>query len=378
MRRTSSFIFRPEAKLLRRVYIEMTSAKPRVAIAMSGGVDSSVAAALLVEQGYDVFAVMLRLWSTKPEFPNRCCTPKDAASAQSVASLLEIPFHKLDTKSLFKENVVDAFTNAYARGITPNPCLICNRKMRWGYLLNKVREMGATHLATGHYARIERFDGQFRLLRGKDRSKDQSYVLSVLRQSDLARTIFPLGELRKREVRQHARRLNLPVAEKPDSQDLCFVPGCDYREFLRQQDIPMPPSGPIVDLKGTQIGTHDGLSNYTIGQRRGIGLSTPQALYVIEKQIASNTLVVGSRSSLGRKAFTTEPVNWIAGRPPDPSIPLVVRIRYKASETPATIKIRDDMSVEVHLKNSVPDVTPGQSAVFYSGEICFGGGVIRE
>jgi tRNA-specific 2-thiouridylase len=373
---TSRILFCPDTILFRLVCIAMNSDKPRIAIAMSGGVDSSVAAALLVEQGYDVFAVMLRLWSTKPEFPNRCCTPKDAASAQSVASMLDIPFHKLDTKALFKENVVDAFTDAYARGITPNPCLICNRTMRWGFLLNKVREMGATHLATGHYARIQWLDGEHRLLRGKDRSKDQSYVLSVLRQSDLASTIFPLGDLRKREVRQHARRLNLPVAEKPDSQDLCFVSGGDYRDFLRQQDIPLPPPGPITDVDGTQIGSHDGLSNYTIGQRRGIGLSTPQALYVIEKQVASNTLVVGSRSVLGRKIFTTEPVNWIADRPPDPSIPLVVRVRYKASETPAALHIRDDLSVEVHLAGPVPDITPGQSAVFYSGEICLGGGVI--
>ncbi len=356
----------------------MTPEKPRFAIAMSGGVDSSVAAALLVEQGYDVFAVMMRLWSTNTEFPNRCCTPKDVTSAQSVASLLDIPFHKLDTKALFKQNVVDVFTDAYARGITPNPCLICNRTMRWGYLLNKVREMGATHLATGHYARIDSLDGEYRLLRGKDRAKDQSYVLSMLHQSDLANTFFPLGELRKREVRQHARRLDLPLAEKPDSQDLCFVSGGDYRDFLRQQEIPLPPPGPIIDMNGTQIGTHSGLSNYTIGQRRGIGLSTSQALYVIEKQIASNTLVVGSRSALGRKIFTTEPVNWIAGHPPDPSTPLVVRVRYKAAETPAMIQIQDDLSTEVHLADSVPDITPGQSAVFYSGEICLGGGVIRE
>ncbi len=357
---------------------EMSSSKRRVAIAMSGGVDSSVAAALLVEQGYDVFAVMMRLWSTNPDTPNRCCTPKDVVSAQSVASLLGIPFHKLDTKTLFKQNVVDAFTNAYARGVTPNPCLICNRTMRWGYLLNKALEMGASHLATGHYARIEQLDSEYRLLRGIDRAKDQSYVLSVLQQSDLARTIFPLGDLTKRDVREQARRMNLPVAEKPDSQDLCFVPVGDYRDFLRQQDVHLPPPGPIADVQGRQLGTHDGLSNYTIGQRRGIGLSSSQALYVIEKQFSSNTLVVGSRGALGRAFFTTEPVNWISGHPPEASIPLVVRVRYKASEMPAAIQIRDDMSVEVSLTASVPDITPGQAAVFYSGEICLGGGVIRE
>lgn len=355
----------------------MTPSKGQVAIAMSGGVDSSVAAALLVEQGFDVFAVMMRLWSSSPKLPNRCCTPKDLAGARDVATLLEIPFYELDISFLFKQNVVDAFTEAYARGITPNPCLVCNRTIRWGYLLEHVREMGASHLATGHYARIEKRNSEYRLLRGRDRSKDQSYVLSMLHQSDLAHTIFPLGDLKKEKVRQHARRLGLPVAEKPDSQDLCFVPSGDYRAFLRQQVIQLPPPGPITDAQGTRIGTHEGLSNYTIGQRRGIGVSAPKALYVIEKLIESNTLIVGERRALGRTVFTTEPANWIAGYPPNPSLPLEVRVRYKASETPAKIYIQDDMTIDVHLSKPVDDVTPGQSAVFYSGETCLGGGVIR-
>ncbi len=355
----------------------MIPAITRVAIAMSGGVDSSVAASLLVDKGYDVFGVIMRLWSTSPDLPNRCCTPKDVDTARGIASLLDIPFHELDVMTLFKQNVVDAFTDAYLRGITPNPCLICNRKIRWGFLLEKVQEMGASHLATGHYARIDKKGSEFLLLRGEDRSKDQSYVLSTLQQSDLSRSIFSLGELSKEEVRQLARRFNLPVAEKPDSQDLCFVPDGDYRSFLRQQAPFLPPPGPIIDVRGKRIGTHTGLSNYTIGQRRGIGISAPEALYVVEKQIESNTLVVGKHSALGRKVFTTEPIDWIAGYPPDPSMPLVVRVRYKAVEVPTTIDIKEDGSVEVHLSNAVADITPGQSAVFYSGEICLGGGIIR-
>ncbi len=356
----------------------MTPANTRVAIAMSGGVDSSVAAALLVENGHDVFGVMTRLWSTSPDLPNRCCTPKDVEIARSISAHLDIPFHEIDASTFFKQNVVDAFTDAYLRGITPNPCLICNRRIRWGFLLEKIQEMSASHLATGHYARIDKKGSEFRLLRGEDRSKDQSYVLSTLQQSDLACSIFPLGELSKKEVRQLARRFNLPVAEKPDSQDLCFVPDGNYRSFLRQQAPHLPPPGPIIDVRGTRLGTHAGLSNYTIGQRRGIGISSPEALYVVEKQIESNILVVGKRSALGRKVFTTEPIDWIAGTPPDPSKPLVVRVRYKAAEVPATIGINKDKSIEVRLSNTVADITPGQSAVFYSGEICLGGGIIRR
>jgi tRNA-specific 2-thiouridylase len=332
---------------------------------------------LLVEKGYEVFGVMMRLWSISPKRPNRCCTPKDVEISRGVAARLGVPFHELDVKALFKQNVVDAFTDAYTHGITPNPCLICNRLIRWGFLLEHVQEMGASLLATGHYARIEKKETEYRLLRGKDRTKDQSYVLSMLQQGDLARSYFPLGELSKEEVRQLARRFNLPVAAKPDSQDLCFVPDGDYRSFLRHETLHLPPPGPIVDVHGTQLGTHAGLSNYTIGQRRGIGISAPEALYVIEKQIESNTLVVGERSMLGRKSFTTEPVNWISGYPPDPSIPLIVRVRYKATEVPATIDTQEDGSVVVHLTKTVADITPGQSAVFYSGEICLGGGIIR-
>ena len=355
----------------------MIPANSRVAIAMSGGVDSSVAAALLVENGYDVFGVMMRLWSASPDAPNLCCTPKDVDIARNVASILDIPFHELDVMALFKQNVVDAFTDAYLRGITPNPCLICNRSIRWGFLLEKVQEMSASHLATGHYARIDEKGSEYRLLRGKDRSKDQSYVLSMLQQSDLTRTNFPLGEFTKEEVRQFARRFNLPVADKPDSQDLCFVPDGDYRSFLSQQASHIPSPGPIVDVRGTRLGTHAGLSNYTIGQRRGIGISAPDPFYVVEKRIETNTLIVGKRSALGRKVFTTEPIDWIAGCPPDQSMPLVVRVRYKAAEVPATIDIKKDKSVEVHLSSAVADITPGQSAVLYSGEICLGGGIIR-
>ena len=355
----------------------MNDTKPHIAIAMSGGVDSSVAAMLLVEKGFDVFAVMMRLWSASAEIPNRCCSPNDVISARTVATMFEIPFHVLDMSDKFKSLVVDSFTDAYSSGVTPNPCLTCNRIFRWELLLEEIKKMGGTHLATGHYARIEKNKSEYRLLRGRDLAKDQSYVLSVLGQSELAQTMFPLGDLTKDEVRQLARRSHLPVAEKPDSQDLCFVPDGDYRDFLRQQAIRLPPPGPIVDTDGSQLGFHDGLSNYTIGQRKGIGLSASEALYVIDKKVDTNTLIVGPRSALGRTAFTAGPINWVAGHPPVPETPLAVRIRYQAMETACSIRIIDNNAVDVHLEQPIADITPGQSAVFYSGEICLGGGIIH-
>ncbi len=359
-------------------YSESLKLQGRVAIAMSGGVDSSVAAALLVEQGVDVFGLMMRLWGAGPDRRNRCCSPEDVSIARSLAEQLDIPFHVVDVQDRFKKYVVDPFIDGYANGITPNPCLICNRFMRWGTLLHQAREMGATHLATGHYARLEMRDGVHLLLRGKDRSKDQSYVLSILNQDDLAHTLFPLGEYTKDKVRQYAKRIALPVAEKPDSQDLCFVTEGDYRDFLRQQGVPLPPPGPIVDQMGNILGQHQGLTNYTIGQRRGLGIAMSHPLYVIEKVLSTNTLVVGPIDGLGRKQFLAGPVNWIRGQPPEDALQINVQVRYKANEVEAFIELLQDGFVEVKLSESIPDITPGQSAVFYNGEVCLGGGVIRS
>ena len=345
---------------------------------MSGGVDSSVAAALLVEQGMDVFGLMMRLWGAGPDRRNRCCSPEDLAIARSLADQLGIPFHILEAQERFKKCVVDPFIDGYAKGLTPNPCLICNRLIRWGTLLHQAHEMGATHLATGHYARLEMCDGKYLLLRGRDRLKDQSYMLSVLNQDDLAYTLFPLGEYTKDEVRQHAKRMNLPIAEKPDSQDLCFVTDGDYRDFLRRQGVRLPPPGPIVDQMGHILGQHQGLTNYTIGQRRGLGIAMSHPLYVIEKVLSSNTLVVGPLDVLGRDQFLAGPVNWVKGEPPEESLPVNVQVRYKANEVKAKIKFLQDGFVEVKLSEPIPDITPGQSAVFYNGEVCLGGGIIQS
>ncbi len=348
-----------------------------IAVAMSGGVDSSVAAGLLVERGENVIGLMLRLWGSGPDNANRCCSPEDVAIARQVAAHLSIPLQLVDVQDLFKKVVVDDFIDGYAQGLTPNPCIACNRHIRWGALTKVAHKMGAAHLATGHYARIQTRDGRLLLLRGKDQIKDQSYVLSVLNQKDLDHTLFPLGNLTKKEAREHAHRMALPVAEKPESQDLCFVPDGDYRDFLRQQNF-SPKPGPIISHEGEILGEHQGLADYTIGQRRGLGISRSHPLYVLDKVTSTNTLIVGPRSALGRDRFLAGPVNWIRGEAPDELLEVGVQVRYKSQVVLGSVELLPDGYVEVKLTNDLPDITPGQSAVFYHGEICLGGGAIQS
>jgi len=351
--------------------------KRTIAVAMSGGVDSSIAAALLVEQGEQVFGLMLRLWDSRPERPNRCCSPRDMANARAVAAQLEIPFYVLDVREPFRRAVVEPFIAGYLEGITPNPCMACNRQIRWGHLLRHAHQLGATHLATGHYARIRESGGQYRLLRPLDRAKDQSYVLSVLGQQDLEQSCFPLGELAKDQVRELARRLRLPVAERPDSQDLCFLGGADYREFLRDSAGVSGNPGPIVDQAGVRLGAHQGLPDYTIGQRKGIGVSAGVPLYVIDKDVHRNTLVVGPRQALARTSFQVDRLRWVAGQPPEPDASLSVQVRYRSAAVPARWRNNGSLTTaEVQLDEPLLQITPGQAAVFYAGEECLGGGMI--
>jgi len=351
----------------------------KIAVAMSGGVDSSIAAALLVEQGEQVFGLMLRLWDSHPERPNRCCSPRDMANARAVAAQLEIPFFVLDVREPFRQAVVEPFIEGYLEGITPNPCMACNRQIRWGHLLRHARQLGATHLATGHYARIHRSGGRYKLLRPLHQAKDQSYVLSVLGQEDLEQSFFPLGELAKDQVRDLARQLQLPVAARPDSQDLCFLGGADYREFLRERVGVPGASGPIVDRAGLQLGSHHGLPDYTIGQRKGIGLSAAVPLYVIGKDFQRNALVVGPREALARTAFQVDRLHWVAGRPPEPGTSLSVQVRYRSAAVPARLRPNGSVaSAAVQLEAPLLQITPGQAAVFYAGEECLGGGVILQ
>lgn len=348
----------------------------RIAVAMSGGVDSSVAAALLAQKGDEVFGLMMRLWSDGPRRPNRCCSPDDMARARQIAAQLAIPFYALDVQAEFKRQVVDFFLDGYSRAITPNPCIECNRHLRWGFLLDRAMAMGATHLATGHYARVSQTDANLHLLRAKDRHKDQSYVLSVMGQAQLAHALFPLGDYTKAQVRDLARQFDLPVADRAESQDLCFVGGGDYRDFLQRHLEAAPVPGPIVDQQGQVLGRHPGLANYTIGQRKGLGLSAKDPLYVLAKNPTSNELVVGRRSELGTQTFSVDHLHWVSGISPVEPLTLSVRVRYKASEVTARVIPSGDSAV-VELESPIPDVTPGQAAVFYEGEECLGGGTIR-
>jgi len=357
----------------------------RIVVAMSGGVDSSVAAALLVEQGYDVIGVMLRLWvetldpDTAADVANRCCSLESLNDAQSVADRLGIPFYVINAEEPFRSAVVDSFVREYAAGRTPNPCLVCNRKIRFGYLLEYARSLGADHLATGHYARIRPGgDGKLELWRGVDRTKDQSYVLSVLGQDDLSQVLFPVGEYTKAEVRALAADRGLPTASRVESQDLCFIADGDYRRFLARWAPDSVRPGPILDSHGSRLGTHRGIPFYTVGQRSGLGIAAPIPLYVLELHSESNTLIVSTAEELGRRWLRTAAVNWIAGRAPVALFPAQVQIRYRAQPVPGTVIARCDGSVEVHLAESARGVTPGQAAVFYECETCLGGGTIIE
>ena len=352
--------------------------KQRVVVAMSGGVDSSVAAALLKQQGYDVIGMMLRLWSEPgSEAHNRCCAPDDMALARRIAAQLDIPFYAVDAKDIFHDTVVEQFISDYAQGITPNPCLICNRRIRWGFLLNRALALGADYLATGHYAQVRKAEGgRMKLLRGVDPTKDQSYALHVLNQEQLAHAMFPLGAYTKSQVREMARDFDLPVAERSDSQDLCFLGNGDYRDFLLRNAPEVADPGPMVTRDGEKLGEHQGLAFYTIGQRKGLGIAAPHPLYVIEKDGENNTLVVGPKEQLGRDELTTGAINWISGQPPQNPVRASVKIRYKAHEVEGLIAPRQDGSIHIQFSEKLRDITPGQAAVFYDGEVCLGGGII--
>jgi len=350
----------------------------KVVVAMSGGVDSSVAAALLKEQGYEVVGMMLRLWSEPgKEDSNRCCTPDSMAQARRVAAKLDIPFYVIDAKNVFRETVVEYFLEGHARGETPNPCLICNRKIRWTFLLDHALALGADYMATGHYVRIQKAEGGHQLLRAVDKSKDQSYVLHVLHQEQLQHALFPVGEYTKPEIRQIAEKHGLPTASRKDSQDLCFLAGEDYRGFLQRNAAEMLKAGEIITRTGETLGVHTGLANYTIGQRKGLGVASPVPLYVLAKNAANNTLIVGKQDELGSHELTAHDVNWLGGEAPREPIRAEVKIRYTAKEAEAWVKPLGENQAEAQFDAPQRDITAGQAAVFYQGDLMLGGGLIH-
>ena len=359
--------------------MNLTDKKPRVVVAMSGGVDSSVAAALLVQQGYSVIGMMMRLWNEPgSESANRCCTPDSMALARRVAAKLEIPFYAVDAQQVFHDKIVNFFIDGYVQGTTPNPCLMCNRHVRWEFLLQRALSLGAERMATGHYVRLKQTDdGKASILRAVDTRKDQSYVLHVLNQEQLKHAIFPLGDYTKPEIRQMARNFNLPVSERADLQDLCFLGDGDYRSFLIRQAPQVVRPGPILDREGTELGEHQGLAFYTIGQRKGLGIASLQPLYVLSKDISRNALVVGPANQLGRRELSAASFNWLAGETPAGPFRAEVKIRYKAHYAWATVTPLETDRVYIRFDEPLRDITPGQAAVVYTGEVCLGGGVIQ-
>jgi tRNA-specific 2-thiouridylase len=350
----------------------------KIVVGMSGGVDSSVAAALLKQQGHDVTGMMLRLWSEPgKEESNRCCTPDAMAQARRVAAKLDIPFYVIDAKDVFKDTVVQYFLDGYSRGETPNPCLVCNRQIRWTFLLDHALALGAEFMATGHYARLQSAgDGTRKLLRAVDLSKDQSYVLHVLTQDKLKRALFPIGNHPKSEIRAMAESFGLSTASRPDSQDLCFLAGDDYRRFLQRNAAAMLKPGEIVTRDGKSIGMHNGLANYTIGQRKGLGVPTPVPLFVISKHADTNALIVGTLAELGFSELNAREVNWTSGKKPAGSFRAQVKIRYTAKAVEARVEPLEGDRVSVIFDAPLRDVTAGQAAVFYQGDEVLGGGII--
>ena len=353
-----------------------------VIVAMSGGVDSAVAAGLLLEQGYTVTGVMLHLWSEPGVgVENRCCTPRAVKDARRVARALDIPFRVIDCARRFKAAVVDTFIEEYSRGRTPNPCVTCNRHIKFGYLLDMARIAGAAYLATGHYAGVRRTNGACRLMRGADPRKDQSYFLYTLGQEQLRNVLFPLGEYTKSQVRRLAEEWDLPVAEKDESQDICFVRDQDYGRFLREYAPDTLEPGPILDREGEELGEHRGLPLYTIGQRRGIGVTWSEPLYVLDKDVSRNALIVGPASQLGRHGFHVERPSFVAGEPPALPASVGLKIRSTSRETAATLhpgKPGEEGTLWVEVEKPLRDVTPGQAAVFYRGREVLGGGIISS
>jgi tRNA-specific 2-thiouridylase len=299
------------------------------------------------------------------------------ADARRVADQLHIPFYVVDVKDYFRNSIVQFFIDEHEQGRTPNPCIECNRQIRFTYLYHQAMALNANYLATGHYARVApTADGTYQLHKAVDCHKDQSYVLHVLTQEHLAHVKFPVGDYIKEEVRNLARKFNLPVAAKSESQDLCFLGDGDYRRFLTEYSERVAVPGPIVDGSGRQLGQHQGLSFYTIGQRKGLGISTSEPVFVLKKDITHNALVVGSREELGLHELEARDVNWLSGQAPVEPVAAQVKIRYKAQAMEAVVVGEANGRVHIQFQEAVYGITPGQGAVFYDGDICLGGGII--
>jgi tRNA-specific 2-thiouridylase len=369
------------------------SSPATIAVAMSGGVDSSAVAALLQRRGHSIVGLTMQLWNQRrlPELvpeggaTGRCCSLDDVYDARYVAQHLGIPYYVVNFEERFEEQVIQPFIDEYLAGRTPIPCTLCNNFIKFDQFIEMAEGVGAEHIATGHYARISYDDAtnRYQMRRSRDAGKDQTYFLFGLTQPQLARTMFPLGEYTKPQVRDLARELGLPVAEKPDSQEICFVPNGDYAAFIdayfAEQGIAAERTrGEIVDTQGRVLGEHDGVHHFTVGQRKGLRIAGPEPLYVIATSTADRRVVVGRNDDLLRARLSAKDVNWISIPPITAPVRAEVKIRNKHAAAPATISPTEDANrVEVHFDEPQRAVTPGQAAVFYSGDLVLGGGWIE-
>jgi tRNA-uridine 2-sulfurtransferase len=371
----------------------------RIVVAMSGGVDSSVAAALLAEQGHEVIGLSMQLYPSTslrtgrstsletgasadaPESDQafgRCCTIDDLHDARRVASVIGFPHYIVNFEEPFRDTVIANFVSEYATGRTPLPCAHCNSDLKFSTLLDRARGLGAHNLATGHYAQVARdSDGRWQLRRGIDPAKDQSYFLFPLTQDQLAAALFPVGSISKTEVRAQARRLGLSVAEKPDSQEICFVPDGDYAAFVAARDPAVVRGGAIVDEGGRQLGSHGGIHRFTIGQRKGLGIASPGPLYVLRIDAESGDVTVGRRASLERISLTARGVNWVAVDTPVDGLRVTAQIRHRQRPAPGRVRALPGGRAELVFETPQPAITPGQAAVFYDDDIVIGGGWIE-
>jgi len=346
----------------------------KVAVALSGGVDSAVAAALLREEGYQVIGVTMRVWP--PDGP----AGGVAAGARRVADRLDIPHHVVDCRGVFAERVIAHFCREYDLGRTPNPCIRCNQFIKFGALRERARELGADFIATGHYARIEKdaANGRYLVKKGSDRSKDQSYFLYALTQEQLKYSLFPLGGFNKERVRRIAEELGLPAASRPESRDICFIPDSDYPRFLKDYAGGATRPGPILDRRGNVLGEHKGLIFYTIGQRKGLGISAGEPLYVVAIDRERSAVIVGSREETYGSELTASELNWMANGKPRRPLRVKARIRYLHREAGATVIPSGEDRVQVVFEEPQMALTPGQAVVFYDGERVVGGGSIER
>lgn len=348
---------------------------------MSGGVDSSVAAHLLKEQGYDVIGVTMQIWQDEDraiqEENGGCCGLSAVDDARRVAGQLEIPYYVMNFKKEFKKEVIDYFIEEYRQGRTPNPCIACNRYVKWESLLKRSMDIGADYIATGHYARIVKLEnGRYTLKRSATLAKDQTYALYNLTQNQLSHTLMPVGEYTKDEIRQIAEKIHLQVANKPDSQDICFVPDGDYASFIEQYTGQSSEPGDFVDKEGKVLGKHKGQIHYTIGQRRGLGISAPESLYVCGKSLDSNEVILGSKQDLMSNYCYINDINLIPWDYLDAPIKCKVKTRYRQPEQPATVEQIGEDLIKITFDEPQRAVTPGQAAVLYDDDMVLGGGTI--